>query len=56
MSSAIGINWELKYRLKMEKLKKRCEELYNENQKMKRRLDKYELNRQQVLRINKKSA
>ena len=56
--SKIGKNWSLYYRNiyepKLERLIKRNDELYSENQKMKRRLVKYEGSKQAVLRNNKK--
>lgn len=56
--SKIGKNWSLYYRNiyepKLERLIKRNGELYSENQKMKRRLVKYEGSKQAVLRNNKK--
>lgn len=56
--SKIGKNWSLYYRNiyepKLERLIKRNDELYSENQKMKRRLVKYEGSKQKVLRNNKK--
>jgi len=56
--SKIGKNWSLYYRNiyepKLERLIKRNDELYSENQKMKRRLVKYEGSKKAVLRNNKK--
>jgi hypothetical protein len=56
--SKIGKNWSLYYRNiyepKLKRLIKRNDELYSENQKMKRRLVKYEGSKQAVLRNNKK--
>jgi|AACY02.6.fsa_nt_gi hypothetical protein len=56
--SKIGKNWSLYYRNiyepQLKRLIKRNDELYSENQKMKRRLVKYEGSKQQVLRNNKK--
>ena len=54
----IGKNWSLHYRElyepKIKRLTERYNELYDENQKMKKRLIKFEGTRQQVLRNNKK--
>jgi len=51
-------NWELYYREKYEpqikKLTERYNKLYNENQKMKRRLEKYEGSMRMVYYYNKK--
>lgn len=56
MSSAIGINWSLRYRKIIDQLKKKNEKLYNENQKMKRRLDKYESRRMTYYHNSKQTA
>jgi hypothetical protein len=40
--SAIGINWNLKYREQIKTLKDKVDKLYRENQRMKKRLEKYE--------------
>ena len=54
----IGKNWSLHYRElyepKIKRLTERFNEIYDENQKMKKRLIKFEGTRQQVLRNNKK--
>ena len=54
----IGKNWSLHYRElyepKIKRLTERYNEIYDENQKMKKRLIKFEGTRQQVLRNNKK--
>jgi len=44
----VGVNWHLKLRLKIETLENLVDRLYRENQKMKRRLEKYELTRNRV--------
>ena len=44
----VGINWHLKLRLKIETLENLVDKLYRENQKMKRRLEKYEGSRNKV--------
>jgi hypothetical protein len=44
----VGINWHLKLRLKIETLENLVDKLYRENQKMKRRLEKYEGTRNKV--------
>jgi len=44
----VGINWHLKLRLKIETLENLVDKLYRENQRMKRRLEKYEGNRRKV--------
>ena len=58
--NSIGKNWSLHYRNlyepKIKRLTERYNELYDENQKMKRRLEKYEGSKQQVLRMNKKAS
>ena len=55
---SVGKNWSLHYRELYEPRIKRLTENYNkvydENQKMKKRLIKFEGTRQQVLRNNKK--
>ena len=58
--NSIGKNWSLHYRNlyepKIKRLTERYNELYDENQKMKKRLEKYEGSKQQVLRMNKKAS
>ena len=54
--NSIGINLDLKYRKIIEYLKKKNEKLYLENQRMKRRLEKYEGTRAMVNYYNKKEA
>ena len=44
----VGINLHLKLRLKIETLENLVDKLYRENQKMKRRLEKYEGSRNKV--------
>ncbi len=46
--SIVGVNWHLKLRIKIEVLQNLVDKLYRENQKMKRRLEKYELTRNRV--------
>lgn len=46
--SIVGVNWHLKLRLKIETLENLVDKLYRENQRMKRRLEKYEGNRRRV--------
>jgi len=57
---SIGKNWSLHYRNlyepKIKRLTKRYNELYNENQKMKKRLEKHEGSKSMVLYYNKKEA
>jgi len=54
----LSTNWSLYYRNyyepKFKRLIKKNEELYDENQKMKRRLEKYEGSKRMVLYYNKK--
>ena len=54
--SAIGINWNLKYREQIKTLKDKADKLYRENQRMKKRLEKHEGSRKMVLYFNKQSA
>ena len=55
----IAKNWSLHYRelytSKIKKLKEDCERLYNENQKMKKRLKKYESSMRMVYYNNEKN-
>ena len=44
----VGVNWHLKLRLKIETLENLVDKLYRENQRMKRRLEKYEGTRNRV--------
>ena len=57
-NQTLSTNWSLYYRNyyepKFKRLIKRNEELYDENQKMKRRLEKYEGSKRMVLYYNKK--
>ena len=57
-NQTLSTNWSLYYRNyyepKFKRLIKRNEELYEENQKMKRRLEKYEGSKRMVLYYNKK--
>lgn len=57
-NQTLSTNWSLHYRNyyepKFKRLIKRNEELYEENQKMKRRLEKYEGSKRMVLYYNKK--
>ncbi len=46
--SIVGVNWHLKLRLKIETLENLVDKLYRENQRMKRRLEKYEGTRSRV--------
>ena len=46
--SIVGVNWHLKLRLKIETLENLVDKLYRENQRMKRRLEKYEGTRNRV--------
>ena len=54
----IGKNWSLHYRNlyepRIKRLTVRYNELYEENQKMKRRLEKFEKSKRMVLYYNKK--
>ena len=54
----IAKNWNLHYRelyaSKIKKLKEQCEKLYNENQRMKKRLKKHEGSMGMVYYKNKK--
>ena len=54
--SAICINWNLKYREQIKTLKDKVDKLYRENQRMKKRLEKYEGSRAMVHYYNKQSA
>ena len=58
--NSIGKNWSLHYRNlyepKIKRLTQRYNELYDENQKMKRRLEKYEGSKRMVLYYNKKAT
>jgi hypothetical protein len=55
----IGKNWSLHYRNlyepKIKRLTERYNKLYDENQKMKRRLEKYEGSKRMVFYYNKKA-
>ena len=51
--SIVGVNWHLNLRIKIEVLQNLVDKLYRENQKMKRRLEKYEGNRNKVNYKNK---
>ena len=57
-NQTLSTNWSLYYRNyyepKFKRLIKRNEELYDENQRMKRRLEKYEGSKRMVLYYNKK--
>jgi len=57
-NQTVSTNWSLYYRNyyepKFKRLIKKNEELYDENQKMKRRLEKYEGSKRMVLYYNKK--
>ena len=57
-NQTLSTNWSLYYRNyyepKFKRLIKRNEELYEENQRMKRRLEKYEGSKRMVLYYNKK--
>ena len=57
-NQTLSTNWSLYYRNyyepKFKRLIKKNEELYDENQKMKRRLEKYEGSKRMVLYYNKK--
>ena len=54
----INKNWSLYYREiyepQIKRLKKRCDDLYDENKRMKIRLEKYEKSKRMVLYYNKK--
>jgi hypothetical protein len=56
----IGKNWSLHYRNlyepKIKRLTERYNKLYDENQKMKRRLEKYEGSKRMVFYYNKKAT
>ncbi len=56
----LSTNWSLHYRNlyepRIKRLTKRYRELYDENQMMKKRLDKYEGSRRMVLYYNKKEV
>ena len=58
--NSIGKKWSLHYRNlyepKMKRLTQRYNELYDENQKMKRRLEKYEGSKRMVFYYNKKAT
>jgi len=51
----VGVNWHLKLRLKIETLENLVDKLYRENQRMKRRLEKYEGTRSTVNYYNNKT-
>ena len=55
----IGKNWSLHYRNlyepKIKRLTERYNKLYDENQKMKRRLEKYEGSKRMIFYYNKKA-
>jgi hypothetical protein len=57
---SVGRNWSLLYRKiyepKIKRLTERNNELYDENQKMKKRLEKHEGSKSMVLYYNKKEA
>ena len=57
---SVGRNWSLHYRNfyepKIKRLIERYNELYDENQKMKKRLEKHEGSKNMVLYYNKKEA
>jgi hypothetical protein len=53
--SIVGVNWHLKLRIKIEVLQNLVDKLYRENQKMKRRLEKYEGTRNKVNYNNNKT-
>ena len=57
---SVGRNWSLLYRkiygAKIKKLTERNEELYEENQKMKRRLSKYDGSQRRVYYLNQKAS
>jgi hypothetical protein len=50
--SAIGINWNFKYREQIKTLKDKVDKLYRENQRMKKRLEKHEGSRAMVYYYN----
>jgi hypothetical protein len=54
MNSTIGINWQEIYGRKINHLKKLYAKIYDENQKMKRRLEKYEKTKRAVRYWNQK--
>lgn len=54
MNSTIGINWQEIYARKINHLKKLYAKIYDENQKMKRRLEKYEKTKRAVRYWNQK--
>ena len=54
--SAIGINWNLKYRQQIKTLQEKIDKLYRENQRIKKRLEKHEGSRAMVHYYNKQSA
>ena len=57
-NETLGVNWSLHYRNlyepRIKRLTERYRELYDENQMMKKRLEKYEGNKRMVLYYNKK--
>ncbi len=57
-NKTLGVNWSLHYRNlyepRIKRLTERYRELYDENQMMKKRLEKYEGNKRMVLYYNKK--
>ena len=54
MISSIGLNWKEIYEKKIKHLKKLYIKIYDENQKMKRRLEKYEKTKRAVRYWNQK--
>ena len=54
----VGKNWSLYYREmyepRIKRLTEKYREVYDENQKMKRRLEKYEKNKRMICYYNKK--
>jgi len=54
----VGKNWSLYYREmyepKIKRLTEKYREVYDENQKMKKRLEKYEKNKRMICYYNKK--
>ena len=54
MTSSIGLNWKEIYERKIKHLKKLYIKIYDENQKMKRRLEKYEKTKRAVRYWNQK--
>ena len=54
MTSKIGINWHLRFREEIVRLKKLYVKIYDENQRMKRRLAKHEGSRRMVTYWNEK--